>query len=49
MGSPAARRCPTCLHAPCLCPDVADESDEQAAEEENAYVRRLLADFERAS
>jgi hypothetical protein len=39
--------CAVCLRTPCACPDPADESDEQAAQEEADYVRALLSDFER--
>lgn len=39
--------CNVCLRTPCGCPDPSDESDEQAAEEEAAYVRELLAGAER--
>ena len=31
--------CSVCLRTPCACPDPADESDEQAAQEEADYVR----------
>ena len=47
MPNVTTRRCPVCLRVPCACPDPADESDEQAAAEEDAYVRALLADFDR--
>lgn len=47
MPNVTTRRCPVCLRVPCACPDPADECDEQAAIEEDAYVRALLADFDR--
>ena len=48
MPNPRARRCPVCLRVPCACPDPADESDEQAAIEEDARIRALLRGFPEA-
>lgn len=36
------RPCAVCGRAPCACPDPSDESDEQAAQEEQARIRELL-------
>lgn len=38
------RVCAVCQAVPCCCPDLADESDEQAAEEEARWVSALLRD-----
>jgi len=46
MPNVVTRRCPVCLRLPCACPDPADECDEHAAQEEDAYVRELIARFE---
>lgn len=46
MPKPRLIRCPVCGRGPCACPDPADESDEQAAMEEDARVRELLRDIE---
>lgn len=38
------RVCAVCQQVPCYCPDLADECDDQAAEEEARYVVALLRD-----
>ena len=48
MPNPRPRPCPVCLRRPCQCPDPSDESDEQAAIEEDARIRALLRGFPEA-
>lgn len=38
---PRPRVCAVCLQSPCACPDFADESDEQAAQEEADFLESL--------